>query len=122
MKQKLGFVLKIIGIITLTLGFIGFAISGFLYTTSFGKTISPIVFFVIFFIGMIITAVSALLSASYKLGQFKNLEDTISNNIKEELKTKKQYTDTTCEYCGCTTNTINNTTCPNCGAKIKRIK
>lgn len=118
MKQKINLILRIIGISTLVFGFIGFAICGFAFTMSGGKGLSPLVFFVVFFIGMILTAIPSIISASERFGQFRNIENTISNNIKEQLDTEKQHKQYICEYCGCDIKS-DFKKCPNCGANKK---
>ena len=116
MKRKLGNILTVLGGVCLAVGFITFALGGFMSVgdNNFGPSGGVIVGFVLFFIGMVLTAIGAFVKNGDRLQQFSDL----SKNVDANFIIPKTNTQTKCEYCGSIFDK-NSNKCPYCGAKKK---
>ena len=116
MKNKLGNIFMGFGASCLAVGFITFALGGFIsvHDGDFGTPVGVIVGFILFFIGMVLIAVGAFVKNSDRLRQFNDL----SKNVKFSFEMPSSNTQTKCEYCGSIFDK-NSNKCPNCGAKKK---
>lgn len=116
MKKKLGNILMILGGICLVVGFITFALGGFISANSdsFGLSGGVVVGFILFFIGMVLMTIGVFIKNSDTLKQFSEL----SNISIEKFELPRTNIQTKCEYCG-SIYAKNSSKCPSCGAKKK---